>query len=125
MDKLFNLRSLKFRQDLLNSHRLMLNIKNEKDMLVFSKANVSDKDLIHVYLILNRVDAKVLDNFLFDYKMWGISEERVRKFMGIVTNETGVFIDRQTHELVTYNKLSLWLRPKKIDKLVDIFLDEV
>lgn len=129
MDNIFDLRSLEFRNFILHNyhyhnHHLKLSVKSRMDLVsILIKNNVSNKDLIHLYLILGNV----LDIFLFDYKMSIISVEEIDKFLEIVKEETGRIIGRyfDIGGVVTYDALSYFLSIDKLDKLVKIFLYEV
>jgi hypothetical protein len=104
-----------------NYNNFKLSFKDETDLVSFlMKEDISDNDLIRLYLILGNI----LDIFLFDYKMSRISGEQLDKFLEIFKEETGV-ITRREMGGITYDALSYWTPVGKFEKLVDIFLDEV
>lgn len=124
----FNLRSLEFRQYIIkNYHYLGLTQKQMLGLLswLLDKESASDGDLIRLYLILVNVNLSRLDMLLFDYKMGIISDDRVDKFLGIVMDEAGFYVDKGKWGKINYHNLNFWVPAEKFYKLVDIFLDEI
>lgn len=127
---IFNLRDLKFREYIVKNQ---IHCDFTKFSL-FKKDEITDRDLIRFYIEYSEYLSKApyyydplieLTRIFFNYKMGKITESQLIKFNEIVKDETNVDLKKfRASYYGLYNQI-FWSGPRKIEKLVNIFLDEI